>query len=103
MTKKTLLERGICVNGHDIKSVADIYKVSYKGKAFSICKICQQKKSLLVSRKKHGTPLDQPVRPYKERRAPNRPKTTLELIKLVSADPELAKSLLSIAKSWSSN
>jgi hypothetical protein len=27
----------------------------------------------------------------------------LELIKLVSADPELAKSLLSIAKSWSSN
>ena len=103
MAKKTLLERGICVNGHDIKSVADIYKVSYKGKAFSICKICQQKKSLLVSRKKHGTPLDQPKRQYKERRAPNRTKATMELIRLVSADPELAKSLLSIAKSWSSN
>jgi hypothetical protein len=27
----------------------------------------------------------------------------MELIRLVSANPELAKSLLSIAKSWSSN
>jgi hypothetical protein len=97
--KKTLLERGVCVNGHEIKSVADIYKTSYKGKVFSICKVCQREKSLLVSRKKRGTPLDQPKRKYKERSQPNRTKETLELIKLVSADPELAKRLLAIAKS----
>jgi ABC-type antimicrobial peptide transport system ATPase subunit len=94
MAKKTLLERGICVNGHDIKSVADIYRVFQNGKAVSICKICQQHKSLLRSRIKNGTPLNQPIRQYKERRAPNRTKATMELIRLVSSDPELAKKLL---------
>jgi hypothetical protein len=34
----------------------------------------------------------------KERTTPNRPKATMELIRLVSADPELAERLLKIAK-----
>jgi hypothetical protein len=98
MAKKTLLERGICPSGHEIKSVADIYEVFYKGKMSRTCRVCQKSRALVLSRKKRGTPLDQPKKEYKERTRPNRTKATMELIKLVSADPELAKRLLAIAK-----
>jgi hypothetical protein len=98
MAKKTLLEKGICPNGHEIKSVADIYKVSHKSKVYSLCRVCQKSRALALSRKKRGTPLDQPKKEYKERTRPNRTKATMELIKLVSADPELAERLLAIAK-----
>jgi hypothetical protein len=103
MSKKSLLEKGICDNGHKIKSEADLYTTPYnhKGQGQGVdkrCRECHLDRARLISRKKRGTPLEQPVRPYKERRTPNRTKATMELIKLVSADPELAERLLAIAK-----
>ena len=108
MSRTTLLSKGTCNNGHKIKTEADLYITPYNHKnqgqrLDKRCKACQLERARIISRKKNGTPLDQPVRPYKERRAPNRTKATMELIRLVSANPELAKSLLSIAKSWRGN
>jgi hypothetical protein len=99
MGRKKLLEKGICVNGHEIKSEADTYPTIRKGEIISrACRKCVKNRSLVISRKKRGTPLDQPKKEQKERTTPNRPKATMELIRLVSADPELAERLLKIAK-----
>ena len=92
MTKPRLTQ---CKRGHDLTLDNSRYYVG----GTSRCKPCVQDRVRNRKRAESGTPLDAPVRPY-TRHSPTRPKQTLELIRLVSANPELAKSLLSIADGW---
>jgi type II secretory pathway component PulF len=88
MTKPRLTQ---CKRGHDLTLDNSRYYVG----GTSRCKQCVQDRVRDRKRVASGIPLDSPVRPYIIK-----PKQTLELIKLVSENPELAKSLLSIADSW---
>lgn len=88
-------KKSVCKQGHDL----NVHRIYVKN-AYSRCGECVRTRMRNLQRKKRGTPLNAPVRKY-EKRSPRRPKQTLELIKLVSNNHELAKSLLSIAKSWS--
>jgi len=84
-----------CKQGHDLRLSNAVY-TSAKSRR---CRMCWLDYQRTLQRVKRGTPLDAPVRAYIKHK-PIRPKQTLELIRLVSANPELAKSLLSIADSW---
>ena len=91
---RTLIVGATCKNGHYLATEQDIY-----GKSERRCRTCFRTYQRNLGRKKRGTPLDAPVRAYIKYN-PRRPKPTLELIRLVSANPDLAKSLLAIADSW---
>jgi hypothetical protein len=92
MTKPRLTQ---CKQGHDLTLPNAVY-TSAKARR---CRVCWLDYQRTLQRVKRGTPLDAPVRAY-IKVSPRRPRPTLELIKLVSANPELAKSLLSIADGW---
>jgi hypothetical protein len=88
-------KQNFCKEGHDL----NVNRIYVKN-AYSRCGECLRIRQRNIMRKKRGTPLDAPVRSYVQVN-PRKPKPTIELIKLVSENPELAKSLLAIAKSWS--
>jgi len=86
-----------CKRGHDMTGSDSRYHAG----GTTRCSQCVRDRVRDRNRVKSGVPLDAPVRPYASQT--RRPKQTLELIHLVSSNPELAKSLLAVAKSWAVN
>lgn len=84
-----MANKDTCNKGHDLLAENARY---FDGRSFR-CRECNREKSRAVARKRLGIALDKPVRQYNKT-----PAQTHELIQLILAKPELAKSLLAIAK-----
>ena len=102
MSRKSLVSRGTCNNGHPIESEKDLYITPYNHKNQGLrvdkrCRACQLERARVISRKKRGiTPANAPVRAYAKQK--RRPRPVIDLIKAVGNDGELANYLLSVAR-----
>ena len=79
-----------CKQGHDLT----LPNAIYTSKKTRRCRVCWLTYQRTLQRKRRGNiPLDAPVRAYTPQK-PRRSSEVMELIRLVSNDPELGKKLL---------